>query len=144
MPLTDDEHGARGSLQRNSAHRQVSPPPVDGVLEHVPHAHTAGRLALLVNGGLDLVGLGTHVGALGPHALEGLDAVFEAALQDEPARGLGDEEHGDGDEDGDDVDYAEGDEVGGAVGALGGGPVDDRADERALKEKITVLVSKAI
>lgn len=130
--LTDNEHGARRGLQRHSADREDRPPPIHGILEHIPHPDLTSRLPLLVDRGLDLISLSAHVGARGPHALEGADAVVEAVLQDEPAGGFGDEEHSDGQESGDDVDYAEGYEVGGPVRALGSRPVDDGADEGAL------------
>lgn len=60
------------------------------------------------------------------------------SLQDEPSRGLGDEEEGDGQYSRNDVDDAEGNQVCGSIWSCRSCPVNDGADKRALYLKSVI------
>lgn len=140
----DDEHGTGGGLQEDSTNGETGASSVDGVLEHVHDADAAAELLLPVDGGFDFGTLGIDIGANGTQPPESLDTLLVVALEDEPAGGLGNEEEGDGHDDRDDVDHAKGNQVGGLVGALSGGPVDDGADQSTLFSFLSAFISIAM
>lgn len=109
--IRNHKHCSGRSLDGNSCHRQQCSASVDGVLEDVDERSAAGEFFLGSDRSLDFLELFINSLGMGTHPDETLFRFRVFLDEDEPARGLGDEEEADGHQHWDDVDDAQGDKI---------------------------------